>query len=877
MARLNLLSTADTLSDDSTSDVAREAAHYSRIDWTTLLRDEDSYLYEGQAEVYQRLAYKFQEERVSKTTGQVLASLLKEQIKYENKDDLFILCVMTIATQLGVQQEVVAGIRAGDAGDIKSCIERAQSKRLPLASHAAPFLQKHWGTWSDIGDPSKPYSAPVIRELAKACKLGFSKDEAKARLEEHIDIRKKSRLPGVQKTSQLQLMDVKKLISGMNLRFAVSVAMLGQSTTATETTGLKRRLSSSIPVDTLPKKNTNINSNLNSNLNSKLNSNAQIRLARVAQATTIQGNLPTHNPSNDDPTAMVDYSPGQNADDPHIEEQVTPSTIAHDTGHNVGGDGDTSNLSIEIGRCAKADSFIHFELEDFPTSDQLPNSEFSWFSDEENELAQGLASLEPEKWLSSQTISQVLETCVPSHCCVVDPLLYVREYKSKQARRLEKSFSTTIVPLYHRVQHHWTLAVLTSEDNLIHHYDSYRSLNSTIDIEAFQGCGGNLEQYKEISAAECPQQDNDYDCGIQVIVNALCQMTRIETPPAHNCKIWRSLCRTLIADHVITTTDRASVNHMASLSEDDCSINDEKRHNILRQTLTDIDRKRVQLRLDQSGAANIYFILTELHRLKSLDLINLNDDIETLEAYTEETRKRLESANKQDKSMIERFSLHDFRPALRSALESCVTKERQLRRGLQSALRSQARLSAARTTLENFQKTYGIDLRQLDQEEQSLNETVKSWKEEAKMRDKRADETLAMFKIKKEMRKVIVCVAFTQVCIIRWKSLAVFSASRQCYPHALPFNNIVDLPPSWTRPRIQVFGAPLHFEIRKTKPTTCVQDPVNAYNRQYRQHLSFLRLELAVVFLTVPDTLYLARAPTSRALPALPSAVSPAA
>ena len=126
-------------------------------------------------------------------------------------------------------------------------------------------------------------------------------------------------------------------------------------------------------------------------------------------------------------------------------------------------------------------------------------------------------------------------------------------------------------------------------------------------------------------------------------------------------------------------------------------------------------------------------------------MINLNDDVEAFEAYTEETRKRLETA----RSMIERFSLHDFRPALRLALESCEKKGRQLRRGLQSASRPQARLGAAQTTLENLQKTYDSDLRQLDQEEQSLNETAKSQQEEARMRDKRADETPAMFKIKK--------------------------------------------------------------------------------------------------------------------------------
>ena len=70
---------------------------------------------------------------------------------------------------------------------------------------------------------------------------------------------------------------------------------------------------------------------------------------------------PIHDPSSDDPTAMVDCSPGQRADDPQVEEQFTFGTIARFTGHNVGRVEAISNVSIEIGRFVKADLFKYSE------------------------------------------------------------------------------------------------------------------------------------------------------------------------------------------------------------------------------------------------------------------------------------------------------------------------------------------------------------------------------------------------------------------------------------------------------------------------------------------------------------------------------------
>lgn len=165
-------------------------------------------------------------------------------------------------------------------------------------------------------------------------------------------------------------------------------------------------------------------------------------------------------------------------------------------------------------------------------------------AESEDGLTQAIATLESGQRLSSTVIYEVLDACAPSDCHVVDPLFVDPKFRSTQRRRvksLRDGVSTVFIPLHDPEHQHWTLVVLRRrEDSTAHHFDSCRSVDTIIDVKALNGCMEQLdEQYesKDIMLAECPQQDNDFDCGVEVIANALCQMTGIPALPIRNCDV----------------------------------------------------------------------------------------------------------------------------------------------------------------------------------------------------------------------------------------------------------------------------------------------------------------------------------------------------
>ena len=85
------------------------------------------------------------------------------------------------------------------------------------------------------------------------------------------------------------------------------------------------------------------------------------------------------------------------------------------------------------------------------------------------------------------------------------------------------------------------------------HLNSCPSLKSTIDESHFHQYMVALDKdYKDkiIVSNQCPVQANGYDCGVHVIVNALYYIARIEAPLAHDCALWRRICRAILSGHV---------------------------------------------------------------------------------------------------------------------------------------------------------------------------------------------------------------------------------------------------------------------------------------------------------------------------------------
>ena len=190
--------------------VADEVVVPQPVDWTTLLGEEDNYLYDGQAEITQEI-----DSRLDNTTSldskvDTLIALLHQQTKDVARADLFVLCTLVYATQLGVRERVLTTVREET---LQACVVRAQSKRLKLTNNAASFLKQRWGDWNDVCLITKDFSKSIVQELARLCKLGISKNDAKERLRRHIYNRRIGKTPGVTKSPKLQKMDVTAAIA----------------------------------------------------------------------------------------------------------------------------------------------------------------------------------------------------------------------------------------------------------------------------------------------------------------------------------------------------------------------------------------------------------------------------------------------------------------------------------------------------------------------------------------------------------------------------------------------------------------------------------------------------------------------------------------
>ena len=182
------------------------------VDWTTLLGEEDKYLYNGQAEITQEIDSRLNNATSLDSKVDTLNALLHQQIKDVDRADLTVLCTLVYATQLGVRERVLTTVREET---VQACVVRAQSKRMKLTTNAASFLEQRWGDWNDICHISKEFSGSVVEELARLCKLGISKDDAKNRLRRHIYDRRIGKTH-VTRSPKLQKMDVTAAIAEVN-------------------------------------------------------------------------------------------------------------------------------------------------------------------------------------------------------------------------------------------------------------------------------------------------------------------------------------------------------------------------------------------------------------------------------------------------------------------------------------------------------------------------------------------------------------------------------------------------------------------------------------------------------------------------------------
>ena len=164
-------------------------------------------------EINRQIDQRLHNEQASRSKGEFLDTILEEQMQSLARSEIFVLCIMSIASKLNIEIHVLKIVMQND---VRSCVAKAQSRRLVLSDHAERFLDRHWPGWGDIGEsgnPNRQYSQLIVEELAKLCKLGISKEDAEVRLNAQTYKRRTAKLPGVPNTSVLCLRDIRAVIA----------------------------------------------------------------------------------------------------------------------------------------------------------------------------------------------------------------------------------------------------------------------------------------------------------------------------------------------------------------------------------------------------------------------------------------------------------------------------------------------------------------------------------------------------------------------------------------------------------------------------------------------------------------------------------------
>lgn len=177
-------------------------------DWNKTLASEADCVSQGEVDINRVIIERLQHDTAPQQ--EILASILDTHLELAANADLWVLCTVSIAHQLGLVQDVVTSQRQEM---VQGCIERALPKRLRLnKERAESFLTANWGGW-DVCRLEMNYSPTIIVELAKLCRLGVEKEKAKTLLQEQIHKRRIGKTPGVPKGPALRKADVTNAIA----------------------------------------------------------------------------------------------------------------------------------------------------------------------------------------------------------------------------------------------------------------------------------------------------------------------------------------------------------------------------------------------------------------------------------------------------------------------------------------------------------------------------------------------------------------------------------------------------------------------------------------------------------------------------------------
>ena len=181
------------------------------------------------------------------------------------------------------------------------------------------------------------------------------------------------------------------------------------------------------------------------------------------------------------------------------------------------------------------------------------------------DLAGALSTLEPGKCLSASAVQLVLSTCCPENARIIDSACFnlgANNPTCSNLRPCGDHVAKVFLPIHHG--NHWTLAILDRQARIITHYNSLPTKSTFKDAldRALPIIMSNIAGDKTVSAIayeELDTQTNSYDCGVHMLITALCAFVNSAPSTFADTKLWRLIFRALLTGTVQTESHLESI------------------------------------------------------------------------------------------------------------------------------------------------------------------------------------------------------------------------------------------------------------------------------------------------------------------------------
>ena len=134
---------------------------------------------------------------------------------------------------------------------------------------------------------------------------------------------------------------------------------------------------------------------------------------------------------------------------------------------------------------------------------------------------------------------------------IYDPSFFdIENPLSCKPRKLDPRVNQMLLPLYHRIGKHWTLAEFDLRTRSIRHYDSLginlgKTIGEGLCYFGNSATSGTILPWS-FKSQDCPRQKDNVDCGVHVLITAVFILAGIYAPEAYECASWRQIFSTLL-------------------------------------------------------------------------------------------------------------------------------------------------------------------------------------------------------------------------------------------------------------------------------------------------------------------------------------------